>query len=145
MTAAPTPASRGQRAYALAGDALISQRVDLFALRFPQPRSAVVQAEQFDDRRDVVFAADVIGCPACFRVKIMKVYFPCGHKLLSYAHREWQIGQTISVQVSDLTFPDVEEDHPPAVSFRRDSGPGGHFPLNLCGNRVRHDTNYIKR
>jgi len=75
----------------------------------------------------------------------MKVYFPCRHKLFSNANREWQIGQTISVQVSDLPLPDVEEDHSPAVSFRSDTGPGGHFPVNLYGNRVRHDTDYIKR
>jgi hypothetical protein len=75
----------------------------------------------------------------------MKVYFSRGHKLLSNADREWQVGQTISVQVPDLTLPDVEEDHAPAVSLRRNSGPGTHFPVNLCGNRVRHNTDYIKR
>lgn len=75
----------------------------------------------------------------------MKVYLSCGYKLFSNADREWQIGQAISVQVFNLTLPDMEEDHSPAVGLRRDSGPGGHLPVNLYGNRVRHDTDYIKR
>lgn len=57
-----------------------------------------------------------------------------GHQVLPDAHGEWEVGQPVTVQVTDLAVPDAELNAAEAVGMGGDARPAGHRVDNRLGH-----------
>ena len=70
-------------------------------------------------------------------MEVVQVCPACGNQLFTNPDGERQIGHPVPVQMTDLSLPDLEEDHPTSMRFDGDPRPRGHCTPNLNGNRLR--------
>ena len=106
-----------------------------------QPRTAIIQAEQLDDGINISFVVDIAGDPSGFWMQIMKVGAARIHKLFANADREWDIHETIAVQMPNLS-PAHPKENDATVRLDRHSRPGSHFRVDLRGRDVEHSPNF---
>ena len=69
--------------------------------------------------------------------------FPGRDQLVSYLHREWQVCQTIAVQVPKLSSADAELNAAELVRLDRYTGPAGDRPLDLLGDIFSHKSSLL--
>jgi hypothetical protein len=81
-----------------------------------QPRTAVIQAEQLDDGINISFVVDIAGDPSGFWMQIMKVGAARIHNLFANTDREWDIHETIAVQMPISRRPTRQKTMPRCAS-----------------------------
>jgi hypothetical protein len=87
--------------------------------------------EQLDDPTYVLDAPNPAAHPSAVRQDVMPLGFSRRNQLVTYLHRERQVGQTISVQVPKLSSAHTELDAAEPMWLNRYTRPVGNCLLDL--------------
>src|SRR5260221_14570121 len=109
------------------------------------PRTLVVQAEQFDDARNVRRSRDVHADPARFTMEVVRLGASRGDEIVAHEQRKRKVCEPVTVEVSELAAAEAELGAAEAVPAGRDAPPGRHFADDRVVNALAHRPSSLPR
>lgn len=108
-------------------------------------KAFVVQAKEFHHPRHVIRSPDENAHPAGIGQDMMRAGSTGGHQVLPDADGEWEVGQPVTVEVTDLAVPDAELNAPETVGMGGDARPAGHCVDNRLGDSAHGGPTYDEK
>jgi hypothetical protein len=96
--------------------------------------------EKLDDATYILDAANPAAHPSTVRQDVMPLGFSRRNQLVTYLYREWQVGQTIAVQVPKLSSGHTELDAAEPMRLNRYTRPVGNCLLDLPRDISAHES-----
>jgi hypothetical protein len=95
--------------------------------------------EKLNDATYILDAANPVAHPSTVRQDVMPLGFSRRNQLVTYFHREWQVGRAIAVEVPQLSSAHTELDAAEPMRLNRHTRPVGNCLLDLSRDISAHE------